>query len=255
MLFGRFLRLECKKRPKFYGLDVAFGIAGVKFLVKISRSFSRGFSFGALSFAKPRRMFIANQNGILMPDSFTHRSATLGADLRSLRKARGVTLQDLSEATGRSLGWLSQVERDISSPSIDEIRALAGALNVPMSLFFGQAAAVPEEEGYVVRANGRRRIGAGENGLVEELLSPDLSDDFEVIHSTFEAGSEKQDFETRPTQELGYVISGSLRLWVGARQFDVEAGDSFRIRAEPYRWANVRDKDAVVIWVIAPPVY
>ena len=190
-----------------------------------------------------------------MPDSFIHRSASLGVDLRALRKSRGMTLIELSEKSGRSVGWLSQVERDISHPSIDELKQLAKTLDVPLSMFFGKAQAVPEEEGYVVRADSRRRIGSGENGLIEELLSPDLRDDFEVIHSTFEAGSERSDFELRQTQEVGYVISGQLKLWVGARQFDLRAGDSFRIRAEPYRWENPYDVAAVVVWVIAPPVY
>ena len=42
---------------------------------------------------------------------------------------------------------------------------------------------------------------------------------------------------------------------LGGRRFDLGTGDSFRIRGEPYRWANPHDVDAVVIWVIAPPVY
>jgi quercetin dioxygenase-like cupin family protein len=98
-------------------------------------------------------------------------------------------------------------------------------------------------------------VGSGNKGLVEELLSPDLTDDFEMFHSTFEAGAEMKKLETRPTQEVCYVISGKLRLWVGMRQFDVEPGDSFRIRGEAYRWANPWTQDAEVIWVIAPPVY
>jgi transcriptional regulator with XRE-family HTH domain len=190
-----------------------------------------------------------------MPDSSPYLSASLGVDLRALRKARGVTLQGLAESSGKSVGWLSQVERDISHPSIEELKALAKVLGVPVSIFFGQTAAVSGEEGYVVRSQARRRVGNRENGLTEELLSPDLTDDFEVIHSTFEAGSERMDFEMRPTQEVGYLKSGILRLWVGGRQFDLEPGDSFRIRGEPYRWANLGAVDATVIWVIAPPVY
>ena len=86
--------------------------------------------------------------------------ATLGADLRAIRKARGQTLADLAEATGRSVGWLSQVERDLSSPSIDDLGTLAVALNVPLSRFFGQTPAHPSEAGRVVRAANRRPIGS-----------------------------------------------------------------------------------------------
>ena len=76
---------------------------------------------------------------------------SLGADLRSLRKSRGLTLSDLAEAVGKSVGWLSQVERDLSEPSINDLRDLAKALDIPMSMLFGQAKSAPEEAGFVVR--------------------------------------------------------------------------------------------------------
>ena len=50
---------------------------------------------------------------------------TLGADIRALRKARGLTLSDLAERLGKSVGWLSQVGRDLSEPTMEEIKALA----------------------------------------------------------------------------------------------------------------------------------
>jgi len=183
------------------------------------------------------------------------RSRTLGADLRALRKARGMTLSDLAAALGRSVGWLSQVERDISEPSISDLRQIAGALGVPMSMLFGHASAPADEQGYIVRAGARRPMGSGEEGLFEELLSPDLTDDFEVIHSTFRPGARMEKPARRPTQEVGYIISGKLDLTLGGREFTVGPGDSFRFRGEEYRWANPYTEPAVAIWVIAPPVY
>ena len=179
---------------------------------------------------------------------------TIGQDIRALRKARGLTLVDLAERVGRSVGWMSQVERDISKPSIDELRALAQWLGVNISLFFGQAPADRQEQGRIVRKQARRQLGSGD-GLVEELLSPDLTDDFEMFHSTFRPGAELAQFITRPTQEVGYLLSGRLRLFLGGDVFEINPGDSFRIRGEPYRWANPYSKEARAIWVIAPPVY
>ncbi|MEY1554149.1 helix-turn-helix domain-containing protein [Yoonia sp. R2331] len=179
---------------------------------------------------------------------------TLGADLRALRKARGLTLHELADALGRSVGWLSQVERDISEPSITDLRSLAAVLDVSVSSLFRVAAAAGEE-GFVVRCDARRPIGSRAAGLVEELLSPDLTDDFEVVHSTFAPGAEMVEPVTRATQELGYVVSGRMRVWIDGTAFDVGAGDSFRIRGTAYRWANPHDAPCVVIWVIAPPVY
>ena len=157
-------------------------------------------------------------------------SATLGADLRALRKARGLTLSEIAERLNRSVGWLSQVERDMSDPSISDLRQIAECLGVPMSMLFAHSSVPAEEQGYVVRAGSRRPMGSGEEGLIEELLSPDLTDDFEMVHSTFEPRSRMQKPANRPTQEVGYMISGRLDLTIGARQYAVGPGDSFGIK-------------------------
>ncbi|MGB4787947.1 MAG: helix-turn-helix transcriptional regulator, partial [Lentibacter algarum] len=97
----------------------------------------------------------------------TTSSQTLGADLRALRKARGLTLTDMAETLGRSVGWLSQVERDLSEPSIIDLRHMARTLGVSVSMLFSHAPAPTHEAGYVVRNGARRPIGSGEAGLVE----------------------------------------------------------------------------------------
>ncbi|XDB00190.1 helix-turn-helix domain-containing protein [Sulfitobacter sp. LCG007] len=183
------------------------------------------------------------------------RPETLGADLRALRKARGVTLAELSLGLGRSVGWLSQVERDLSDPSISDLRQIAGALGVPLSMLFRHDAAPAHEAGHVVRRAARRPIGSSVAGLVEELLSPDLTDDFEMVHSTFAPGSALSEPVERPTQEVGYLVTGRLDLEIAGVRHTIHPGDSFRIRGEPFRWANPYETPAVAIWVIAPPVY
>jgi len=50
-------------------------------------------------------------------------------------------------------------------------------------------------------------------------------------------------------------VSGNLNLWIENEMFELEPGDSFRIRGEQFKWANPNDENAVVIWVIAPPIY
>ncbi|WP_394365132.1 cupin domain-containing protein [Paraburkholderia kirstenboschensis] len=59
----------------------------------------------------------------------------------------------------------------------------------------------------------------------------------------------------RDTEEEGYVVQGTLDIWIGQHAFQVNTGDSFRIAREPFRWANRGNIDAVVVWVIAPPTY
>jgi|TARA_B110000908_G_scaffold170404_1_gene229875 transcriptional regulator with XRE-family HTH domain len=186
-----------------------------------------------------------------LPD--TH--LTLGADLRALRRARGVTLAQMAQALGRSVGWLSQVERDKSAPSITDLRHIAAEFGVPLSILFPHAAAPADEAGYVVRSETRRPIGSSVAGLVEELLSPDLTDDFEMVHCTFAPHSRIKEAVQRLTQEVGYVISGKLEMEIAGKVHVLKAGDSFRVRGEPFRWANRTPDPVVAIWVIAPPVY
>ncbi len=182
-------------------------------------------------------------------------ASSLGADLRALRKARGYTLQELSEKVDRSVGWLSQVERDKSNPSVSDLKIIAAELDVSLSTLFRHEAATADETGYVVRRAARRPIGSRVAGLVEELLSPDLTDDFEMLISTFEPGARITEPTQRDTQEVGYMISGRLNLEIGSKTFTVRTGDSFRVRGEPFRWMNPFEEPAVAVWVIAPPVY
>ncbi len=179
---------------------------------------------------------------------------TLGSDLRSLRRSRGLTLEALADQLGRSVGWLSQVERDISQIDDAGLAAMADALGVSVTLF-----AAPgrrgDEAGRVVRRNARRAIGERVPGLVEELLSPDLTDAFEVIHSTFLPGAELPGPVTRETAELAIIVAGKLDIFLGDDSFTVGKGDSFRVRGESLRWSNPYNVPAVAVWVISPPVY
>ena len=190
-----------------------------------------------------------------MASTAANRASGVGADLRALRKARGLTLSELALKVGRSVGWLSQVERDLAEPAIADLRRLADALDQPLSLFFGPNNAPDDERGYVVRWNSRRALGSAGQGLVEQLLSPDLSGSFEIVRSVFDPGAELPEFNLRDTEEAGYLIAGELELWIGERHFHLKPGDSFRFKGERHRWRNPGSDPAIAIWVIAPPVY
>jgi len=135
------------------------------------------------------------------------------------------------------------------------LRNLAKVFEVSVSFFFANDDAPLNERGYVVRADARRSLGDPSVGLTEEMLSPDLGGEFEMLRSVFAPGAELSNFQTRDTEEAGYLISGALDLWVGDRLFRLKPGDSFRFSREPYRWRNPGLVEAVVIWTITPPVY
>lgn len=179
----------------------------------------------------------------------------LARDMRTLRKARGLTLAELGARLSRSVGWLSQVERGLSVPSIRDLRAFADLLGVPMSLFFGHDVPNDSERGVVVRSGRRRSLGTTESGLVEELLSPDLGGCFELLRSVFAPRARLETVALRDTEEAGYVVSGRLDIEIDGVWHRLGEGDSFRFARKPFRWRNPGDVPAVVIWVISPPVY
>ncbi|WP_299655170.1 helix-turn-helix domain-containing protein [uncultured Jannaschia sp.] len=173
----------------------------------------------------------------------------LGSDLRALRRSRGVTLSELAGRLGRSVGWMSQVERDISVPDARSLALLAETLDAPLSLLTDRAM------GEIVREGWRRHLGERVPGLTEELLSPDLTDGFEMIHSTFAPGARRDDPVIRDTTEIAHVLSGRLAIWLGEARHDLGPGDTARLRGVPFRWANEGRVPAVAIWTITPAIY
>jgi transcriptional regulator with XRE-family HTH domain len=182
----------------------------------------------------------------------------LGELIRDLRRARGLTLQELADNIGKSVGYLSQVERNKSTLSIAALMDISRALGVPMNWFFQVAADQPEDErDTVVREGSRRRMDFTNLGLREELLSPNLRGPLELLLSVIEPGaSSGEEPYSHSGHEAGLVIEGTLDLWVGERHFRLQPGDSFSFKStEPHRCANPGDVVTKVVWVITPPSY
>lgn len=182
-------------------------------------------------------------------------SADIGRDIRAIRQSKGMTLADMADRLGRSIGYLSQVERGISALSTEELRQVAELFDVPVSWFLVLSDVSEAERGYITRSGLRRMSGDNEGGLAEELLSPDLSGSYEVIRSVFAPGAQLEKPTLRMTEETAYIVSGKLDVRIGDRFFTVHAGDCFRFKEEPFHWENNYDEPAVAIWVVSPPIY
>jgi transcriptional regulator with XRE-family HTH domain len=180
----------------------------------------------------------------------------IGRDIRGLRKARGVTLAEVAEASGLSVGYLSLLERDRATPSIKALHAVSRALGVTISWFF-EANDVPEAERDLVVRRARRRRLDYSAGLVDELLSPSLTGALELLSCRFPPGaSSGEEPYSHSGEEAGVVIRGRLELWVDGRTVTLEAGDSFGFKsALPHRYRNPGPDEAEVIWAITPPSY
>ncbi len=169
-----------------------------------------------------------------------------------------MNLAALAEAIGKSIGYVSQIERGRSEISISTLKAISEALGVQISWFFqGYDPSVPAEHGHVVRREHRRRLDFPGTGIEEELLSPTLTGEAELILSTFAPGALSGDEQvSRMAEQSGFVIDGELELHLGSRRFTLRAGDSFRVgRGEAFSVRNPGPVTSVSLWVIAPPRY
>jgi transcriptional regulator with XRE-family HTH domain len=181
----------------------------------------------------------------------------LGPRIRELRKARDMTLQKIAEASGLSVGYLSQIERNLATPSIKALHDIAQVLGVNISWFFPESDYGTEgERRYIVRAEQRRTLNFG-LGIADQLLCPSLSGELELLCSTFEPGAlSGEEPYTHRGEEAGIVISGELDLWIGNEKFHLGKGDSFNFPSTtPHRYRNPGESETVVIWAITPPSY
>ncbi|WP_045835493.1 cupin domain-containing protein [Hyphomicrobium sp. 99] len=181
----------------------------------------------------------------------------VGAEIRDLRKAKRLTIKELSLATSLSIGHLSEIERGISSPGIKTLHDIAKALGVTIGWFLHNAeGGDPDERDYIVRASNRRTLRFA-SGITDELLSPNLRGQLELLMSRFPPGStETGSPYTHQGEEAGLVLTGSLELWIGEQSFTLKEGDSFSFPStKPHRYRNPGNVETVVVWAITPPSY
>ena len=183
----------------------------------------------------------------------------LGRQLRLRRKVRGLSLQDVAEKSGVSIGQLSQIERGLSSPSLKSLGAVCRALDMPMGwLFDGPANDPTEDADTIVRARGRRTMDLGHKGMVKELLTPDAVPGIQMMRIVIQPGgsSGAEPYNNATGAKCGLVVLGTLGLEVEGRTFQLGPGDSFAFDAtNMIRFWCAGDEPCEVVWVVTPAVY
>ena len=149
------------------------------------------------------------------PRSETH---FLGTRIRGLRKRRGLTLAELAAQSELTAGYISQLERNLAYPSIPALFNIARSLGVTIQWFFASEAAVdPADAGYVVRRNTRMSVHY-EDGIIDELLTPQPSRQLEILHSRFPPGTYSQQSYSHEGEEAGYILSGIFERFAGVHE-------------------------------------
>jgi transcriptional regulator with XRE-family HTH domain len=154
----------------------------------------------------------------------------LGGQLRRARQERGWTLENLSAQCGLSTGFLSQVERGQSTLSIVSLSAICHSLGIPMDRLFTSSGPFPERAARVTKAAAQLRIQIGNSPVSYRYLTPQLPATAveELLIAEFPPAG-RQEATSHDGEELGYVLAGTLKLWVGEEEHRLAVGDSYRM--------------------------
>jgi transcriptional regulator with XRE-family HTH domain len=178
----------------------------------------------------------------------------LGATIRSLRQARHLTLRDVAERAGVTESFLSQVERDVASPSIATVHRIARALDLSIAQLFANDG----DTGRVVRREARRRVVYQGLKAVDEFLTGNNATRLQLIMSTIQpgGGTGAEPYTHDSDEEVVLVLEGILDMWVGDEHYVLRQGDAITFPSRLPHWnANHGSDPATVLFCLTPPSF
>ncbi|QXM05296.1 helix-turn-helix domain-containing protein [Crassaminicella indica] len=180
-------------------------------------------------------------------------AADVGRKIKDLRTNKNLTLKDLSEKTGLSIGFLSQLERGLTTIAIDALEKIADFLDVNISYFFKK----PENSKRIVlRSYEKKAFEIVNSQFIHYHLTNDIENK-ELLPRLIEILPSNVDEEITPYQHEGeefiYVLEGILTLFVADEQYELYPGDSAHIDSNMlHNWANYTNKTVKLLAVNIP---
>ena len=175
----------------------------------------------------------------------------LGEKIKRLRLQHGLTQEELALRCDLSKGFISQLERDLTSPSIATLKDVLECLGTDLRTFFSE----PEEEKIVFGTQDVFDTRDEERGTAISWLIPNAQKkDIEPIMVTLEPGAKTETDLPHMGEEFGHVLSGAVTLVLGDQRYRVRKGDSFSYKpSEQHYLMNTGKTPATVLWVCTPP--
>ena len=175
----------------------------------------------------------------------------IGSRLRHIRKGLKLSLADLSERSGVSIGALSQLERGLSQPSLRTVERISNAVGVPMYWLFEPTSETEEGDNIVVRKGRGIGLTVAARGMVKTLVTPRNFAPMQLMLVEMEPGSKSSDeYYHHDGIDVGYVLEGSLNLEVDGRVYVLSMGDCFAFDSHlPHRFENRGGTRAEILWI------
>ena len=152
----------------------------------------------------------------------------IGKKIRELRVRKGLTQEELADRAELSKGFISQLERDLTSPSIATLLDILQCLGTTVNDFFNEAA----EEQIVFGKNDYFEKQDGElKNKVQWIIPNAQKNEMEPILLTLEPGGSTYPDNPHEGEEFGYVLSGAVTITLGSRTCRAKKGESFYFTA------------------------
>lgn len=185
-------------------------------------------------------------------------SLGIGARLRHARLMRGARMKDIAQAAGCSESLVSKIENNKLEPSLQVLSRLCGILGINLRDLFS-----PEQhDDTIVTRNTQRSVVEMDplrqgHGIMMERVIPYARGHLlqSNIHVVAPGGS-SFGMISHEGEEVGYIISGEIELFVGDKTFKLAAGDTFCFRSEiGHGYRNSGPGEARILFVNTPPTF
>ncbi|EGK12927.1 DNA-binding protein [Desmospora sp. 8437] len=173
-------------------------------------------------------------------------------EIKRLRLEQGYTLKVLSERTGLSVSFLSQVERGSSSLAITSLKKIADALGVPITRFFE----AEFNHNYLLKAEEQKPFRLEGSSAVYTRLNGEFGGrSLEPLLVTL-APKEKQARDSHPGEEFYYVLKGAALFTVDGKEYFMREGDTIHFPSNlPHSWENPLSEDSSFLCVVTPVIF
>jgi transcriptional regulator with XRE-family HTH domain len=175
---------------------------------------------------------------------------SVGKRIRALRTEHGLTLAELSEKVNLSISYLSQIERDKTTPSLSTLTHIAGAFNVGLRHFFETAT----EAIRIVRLQEQRDGNESHISIRRLRRTLEAADSkLEVYQVVIQPHTPPEQLALHTGEEFSFVFAGALTISLADEQFTLGVGDTIHYDAfQRHTWRNLGDEPCVMIWARSP---
>lgn len=175
----------------------------------------------------------------------------IGKKIKALRTQKGLTQEELADRAELSKGFISQVERDLTSPSIATLIDILQCLGTDLKTFFNDS-----EDTQIVFRKGDffEKTDAELKNTIEWIIPNAQKNMMEPILVTIEAGGSTYPDNPHEGEEFGYVLKGSVEIHIGAQIFKAKKEESFYFTPAQKHYITSK-QGAVLLWVSTPPSF